>query len=102
MTFTAQKNTVVRSDAQWLEKANKWREAKCELEKWKEIEDTLRQELILLAGDNGTAGGGIQLSKSMRKGLVDYEKIPELKGVDLEQYRKPSAIAWRILLLDKL
>lgn len=31
------------------------------------------------------------LSWSERKGTVDYSKIPELKLIDLEQYRKPSS-----------
>lgn len=34
-------------------------------------------------------GGGIKVSRSIRKGSVDYKKIEVLKGVDLESYRKP-------------
>jgi hypothetical protein len=34
--------------------------------------------------------GQIRLSIQERKGSVDYSKVRELKGVDLEQYRKPS------------
>jgi len=33
-------------------------------------------------------GYGVKVSKVVRKGSVDYKSIPELKGVDLEQYRK--------------
>ena len=102
MNIFAKKIAVTRTDAEWLTKAQKWREAKRELEKWKEIEDALRLELIQLAGDNDASGGGIKLAKSTRKGLVDYEKIPELQGVDLDKYRKPTAVAWRILILEKL
>lgn len=94
--------TKTRLDIEWLEKAEKWREAKRELEKWKEAEETLRQELIELTDDNDTSGGGIKLSKLIRKGLIDYQKIPALLGIDLEQYRKPPITSWRITLLEKL
>jgi putative phage-type endonuclease len=60
----------------------------------KEAEDTLvdiKKELgKLLETKNITRarGCGLVLNKYERRGNVDYAKIPELKGVDLEQYRK--------------
>jgi len=32
----------------------------------------------------------------LRKGTVDYTKIPEIQGVDLEKYRKKAVSFWRI------
>lgn len=32
---------------------------------------------------------GVKIAQLSRKGSVDYGKIPELRGIDLEQYRKP-------------
>lgn len=37
-----------------------------------------------------------KITKSFRKGVIDYEKIPELQGVNLENYRKESIEVWKI------
>lgn len=42
---------------------------------------------------------GLKFTKSFRKGNIDYGKIPELRGVDLEQYRKGSTEMFRIQVL---
>lgn len=38
---------------------------------------------------------GRKLTSVERKGNVDYTKVPELKGVDLEKYRKKSSSFWK-------
>lgn len=62
-------------------------------EQAKKIDDELEElkvRMKSLVGDHARSTGyGIQIIKSSRKGNVDYSKIPELQGVDLEQYRKP-------------
>lgn len=35
-------------------------------------------------------GGGIAVTKSIVKGSVDYSKVPQIKGVNLDKYRKPA------------
>ena len=32
----------------------------------------------------------VQIVSSLRKGNIDYSKVPTLRGIDLEKYRKPS------------
>jgi len=39
---------------------------------------------------------GMQISKYMRKGTIDYSSIPELKKVDLEMFRKTPISYWRL------
>jgi putative phage-type endonuclease len=58
-----------------------------------------KNALISLCGESNCRGAGISLSKVKRAGNVDYALIPELKNVDLEPYRKPATISWRILCL---
>ena len=53
----------------------------------KETEDTVRKELIELSKGQSFIGGGIQLKHGTSKGRVNYKAIPELKGVNLEDYR---------------
>lgn len=95
--MTNRKNYIQRSDATWLSKTQQWLQVKIKLEELQKEEAQLRQDLIELAGNENCSGGGIQLQKLKRKGLVDYQNIPELLGVDLEQYRKPPLTTWRII-----
>lgn len=57
-----------------------------------------REELIRLAQDHNCKGSGVRLTKSLRKGNIDYTVICEqlLKNLDLEPYRKPPITTWRI------
>lgn len=40
--------------------------------------------------------GDIKIQKIVTEGRIDYSQIPELVGVDLEKYRGPSIVSWRI------
>lgn len=83
-----------RDDDAWNEKAEKWLQKKQELESLQLEEKKLREELIELAGNQSSRGAGIRLSLSTRKGLINYQSIPELKEIDLERYRRPSTEVW--------
>lgn len=48
----------------------------------------LKKEILLAIEHPRAMGYGVRIRRSMRKGNVDYAKIPELKGVDLEKFRK--------------
>lgn len=58
----------------------------------KEIMD----ELVTMAKDRDAIIHGRKLSLVERKGSVQYKKIPELQGVDLEQYRGKSTTYWKL------
>ena len=53
---------------------------------------------ILIDEANGVncEGYGIRVSKVTRNGAIDYKKVPELIGVDLEKFRSNQTISWRI------
>lgn len=58
-------------------------------------EKELLAELVKLAGEKNALIHGRTLTKVERVGNVQYAKIPELAGVDLDKYRgKPSSF-WR-------
>lgn len=61
-------------------------------EKQKEVD----QEIFALCEGKPTKALGHTIYQSTRKGNVDYKKIPELEGVDLEQYRKNPTTFWTI------
>jgi len=54
-----------------------------------------RKKLLEICTEN-TKGAGVTVYQTERKGAVDYKKIPQLEGVDLEQYRKKSTQVWTI------
>jgi putative phage-type endonuclease len=76
--------------------ASEWKSINQQLKELEEKEKKYRKQLIELAGNKNARIGDIKLTKSIRKGTVDYGKIIELEGVNLEQYRKEPVIAWRV------
>jgi putative phage-type endonuclease len=87
---------IERDDALWESVAARWKAVTVKLKEIEIQEDELRKQLIFLSGESNTKGGGISLCQVERKGNVDYSKIPQLKGIDLEPYRKASSNSWRI------
>jgi len=66
------------------------------IQKLKQREKELKQQLIALSNNRSCKGGGLKFRKSVSKGSVDYSAIPELKDVDLERYRKAPSERWRL------
>ncbi|MEN6512252.1 MAG: lambda-exonuclease family protein [Chloroherpetonaceae bacterium] len=87
---------IEREDDIWKIQVEKWMSVNSKIKELELVEEQLRKELIELSLDSNTKGAGISLCKINRKGAVDYSKIPELKNIDLEKYRKSSSVSWRI------
>ncbi len=87
---------IERNDELWNQCASQWKFVSEQIKSLEKEEEHLRKQLIFLAADSNVKGGGIGLCKIQRKGSVDYGKIPELRGVDLEIYRKSPIDTWRI------
>lgn len=85
-----------RTDMDFLNEAYEYEKKKRELDKLKEDLEIRRQALISMANGKSCQGGGIKVIKGTRLGSVDYTKVPELKGVNLEAYRKPSTETWTV------
>lgn len=58
----------------------------------------LRERLEALADKKNVIGKYSRFTRFITKGSVDYAKVPELKGVDLEAYRKAARVSYRITL----
>ena len=84
----------------WRQVALRYREAKVRLETAAAEEQKLRAMLGSLATARRTFGCGVELLRSSRRGAVDYTAIPELRGVNLEPYRKPPVTVVRINFLE--
>ena len=86
------------ADSQWISVATKYREAKIRLDRATFEEQQARKLLEAMATARRTYGCGIEVLKSLRKGAVDYSRVPELRGVNLESFRKPAVEVVKINL----
>jgi putative phage-type endonuclease len=87
---------VEREDELWSQCAQQWKYTNEQIKSLEKEEEHLRKQLIFLSGASNVRGGGLSLCRVIRSGHIDYSKIPELRGVDLDKYRKPSIDTWRI------
>lgn len=68
-------------------------------EKAREFKTLYEQEkakLIELSRGANTKGGGIKLTRYSVKGRVEYDKIPELQEVNLDQYRAKTKEQYKV------
>jgi putative phage-type endonuclease len=96
-----ERDYVNRNDALWKELVEEYKEVKHELDILKECEEAVRDKIIELAEKKNSVGSGIKLTKMFVKGRVDYDVIPELIGVNLDPYRKPTCEKWRISIIHE-
>lgn len=85
------------SDMQLLE--HNYLLAKAALQEAQQAEKDAKNALIERAQAQGVdklKGAGVTVQRSERKGAVDYSKIPELEGVDLDYYRKQPSTVWSV------
>jgi len=55
-----------------------------------------KSRLILLGKGQNFKVEDMKIMQVERKGTINYKRIPELQGRDLEEYRSPSTTYWRI------
>ena len=61
------------------------------------LEDELKEKITAqLSGHPRWRHAGVKIQSITRKGNIDYKKIPELSGVDLEQYRGKPVSFWQL------
>lgn len=69
-----------------------FKQAKIVLEQTEEALEFLKSKIVLSADGNRIRCAGVQVMPVTRKGNVDYAKVPELRGIDLEKYRKKASL----------
>lgn len=76
--------------------AKSYNSVKQEIKLLTEELNELKDNLIKIADGKKSNISGILVYEVERKGNVDYKKVPELKDVDLEPYRKKSSKHWAV------
>ena len=85
-------------DGIWKAFAVEYRKINEQIKNLEEIKASYRSELLKLCGDQNCLGEGVRVMKTTMHGRIDYEAIPEIKGVDLNRYRKNPTTTWKILV----
>lgn len=83
----------------YRERDQRWQEVAMELHTCKEYAKKakeLEKELKELSDGVSSRSGPYRYKVSSIPGRIDYSAIPELSGVDLELYRKPSTQRWTL------
>jgi putative phage-type endonuclease len=80
-------DTRTRSDKEWKEAAEDYRGWKSVVDEAQAKADAAKAKLVELATHSRESGAGVSVTRYWKLGNVDYKKVPELAGVDLERYR---------------
>lgn len=86
----------VENDPDWRIASQAWLEAKRLRKEYEEKEAKFRRHLMDISHSQNVRGCGIRMSKTLRKGSVDYKNVPQLQDVNLDTYRKAPIQVWRI------
>ena len=81
------RDTRLRDDPEWLEAAAAYLQLKTAYDELSAKFDAAKGRLIAQASHAKEQGGGVSVTKLWKRGNIDYKKVPELNGVDLECYR---------------
>jgi len=85
-------DAIERNDAEYATAAEFYRNARALADARVAEAEEAKQALIDLTEGLNVKGCGVSVIHSTRAGAVDYKLVPELKGIDLDQYRKaPTA-----------
>lgn len=92
----SERDYELKEDDIWHATASQWLGISRELQALEKKEKELRELLISQSANSSSKGGGVKVSRIVRKGNVDYSSVPELQNVNLEKYRKNPIETWRI------
>jgi putative phage-type endonuclease len=81
---------------EWTDISKEYLKVKFDIQSLQQKEENLRKRLIEMSGYRNCIGKDIKISKYIRKGNIDYSRIPELKVLNLEDFRKSPVETWRI------
>ena len=76
-----------RSDSDWTAAAAHYLETKLFADQAQRALAEAKELLVALASHTSETGAGVTVTRYWKTGAIDYKKVPELKALDLEQYR---------------
>lgn len=86
----------IKQNEVWVKKAREVFDLQQKRKMLEAQEEQAIAELKELTGNLNSFGGGFKYESATRAGTVDYKAIPQLKGVNLDIYRKPPVVYWKL------
>ena len=86
----------VRDDPEWLSAAAAYLELRAAYDELSAKVDAAKAGLVGLAAHAKEHGGGVSVTRLWKRGNVEYKRVPQLAGIDLEGYRGPAREEVRI------
>lgn len=83
-------DTLRRDDDTWCSAAEAYLKAKLAAQASDEALDQAKLALVALAAHPREQGAGVTVTRFWKVGSVDYKKVPELSGVNLDVYRSKA------------
>lgn len=91
-----ERDYLKRNDLEWRELSERYLNVKTRLKQYESEEKYLKEALVKMSDGRNSLGGGIKLSKTIRKGAIDYKIIPELIAIDLDMFRSDPVVSYMI------
>ena len=91
-----ERDYVYKDNEIWNNTASEWKNLNRQIIQLESRRDELKDILVSQCAQRNSRGGGLKVSKVLRKGAIGYGEIPELIGIDLESYRKKPIEYWKI------
>jgi predicted phage-related endonuclease len=91
-----ERDKVVRKDGEWQTTAARYLDLKRQADELAARADEAKEKLVQLASHPSESGFGVSVTRFWKQGSVDYKKVPELQGVDLEGYRQKGRWETRV------
>ena len=89
---------AIERDGIWIDKARELARLKQSIKQLEAMELLVSQQLKELSNGVDAKGGGYIFACTYRKGSVQYKDIPELKSVNLDQFRGPAVETWKLTM----
>lgn len=85
----------------WKTCAEEYRKICDQIRDLEEVKNNCRKKLLHLCGDQNCLGHGIRAVKTIVRGRIDYDSIPELQSIDINKYRKGETTMWKVMVSSK-
>ena len=82
-----EQDTVKRNDEAWQQAAEAYLTSKAVSDEAEVKAAEAKADFIRLTSHSRESGFGVSVTKYWKQGNVDYKKVPQLQGIDLELYR---------------
>jgi hypothetical protein len=81
------RDTRIRDDPEWLDAAARYVELRTASDELSAKCDEAKARLVGLASHAKEQGGGVSVMRLWKRGVIDYKRVPELAGLNLEMHR---------------